>query len=105
MKNQSPEMVVAKAMLDAPLELPNIPTPILTSMHSTPMALPIGPFPRINIPCIKPVHPETVPEPLPIVPAIPAPPGPRLYPIPIILPIHPIPLVPPTHVIVVHPTS
>lgn len=34
-----PEMVVAEAMLDAPLELPNIPATVLTGVHAIPMAL------------------------------------------------------------------
>lgn len=35
----TPEMVVAEAMLDAPLELPNIPATILTCVHAIAMAL------------------------------------------------------------------
>lgn len=35
----TPEMVVAEAMLDAPLELPNIPATVLTGVHAIPMAL------------------------------------------------------------------
>lgn len=96
-------MVVTKAMLDTPLEFPYISTPILASMNSTPMTLPIRPFPGINIPSIKPIHPETMPKPLPILPAVPAPSSPSLYTIPIILLIHPIPLIPPTHIIVINP--
>jgi hypothetical protein len=97
-----PEMVVTKAMLDAPLEFPYISTPILTCMNATPMTLPIRPFPSINIPSVKPIHPKTMPKSLPILPAVPASSCPGLYTIAIIFLIHPIPLKPTTHIIVVH---
>ena len=98
-------MVVAKSMLDAPLEFPNVATSILTSMHSTPMTLPIRPFPSINITRIKPVNAKSMPEALPIVSTVTASSRPRLDSIAIILAINPIPLVPPTHVIVIDSAS
>jgi hypothetical protein len=59
----TPEMVVAETMLDAPLELPNIPATILAGMYTVSMALAVGPLSGIHIPGVEPVHTVTVPEP------------------------------------------
>lgn len=56
-----PKMVVTQSMFDTPLELPNIAAPILTSMNSTAMALPIRPLPSIDIPCVESVNPNSMP--------------------------------------------
>ena len=54
-------MVVSKAMLNAPLELPDVPAPIIARVNPTPMTLSTQPLPGINIPGVEPVHPEPVP--------------------------------------------
>lgn len=95
-------MVVAKTMLDTPLELSNISTPILTGMNSTPMALSARPLSRVDVSGVEPVDPISMPETLPVLAAIPASSRPRLHPITIILLIDPITLIPPTHVVVIH---
>lgn len=98
----SPEMVVSKAMLNSPLELPNVPAPILTGVNTTTMTLPIRPFPSIHIAGVKPVHPKSMPQSLPVLPTVAAPTRPGLHPTPIVSPINPIPLVPPAHAVVIH---
>ena len=98
-----PKMVVSKAMLNAPLELPHVPAPILARVHPTAMALATCPLPGINIAGVKPVDPEPVAKPLAVLPPVPTPPGPRLHPKAIVLPLYPVPLIPPTHAVVVNP--
>jgi len=91
-------------MLNAPLELPHVPAPILARVHPTAMALPTSPLSGINIAGVKPIDPKPVAEPLVVLPPVPTPLGPRLHPKAIVLPIHPIPLIPSTHAVVVNPT-
>lgn len=92
-------------MLDTPLELPNIPAPVLTRKYSTPMALPIRPLSSINITSEESINPNPMPYPLPILSTIPASSCPSLHTITIILLIYPITFIPPTHMIVINPTS
>lgn len=96
-----PEMVVAKSMLDTPLEFPNVAAAILAGVHAIPMALPIGPFSGVHIPGVEPVYAVPVPKPLPVLAPVPASPGPGLDAIAVVLAVDPVPLVPATHVVVV----
>lgn len=97
-------MVTTNAMLDTTLELPNITAPIRASLSSNTVTLPSKPLSHIHIPRIKPVNPKPMPQPLPILPPVPTPSRPTLYPTPIILAINPVPLIPPVHKVIVHPT-
>ena len=99
--NFTPEMVVAEAMLDAPLELSHVPAAILTGVHAIPMALAVGPLPCIHIPGVEPVDSVAMPEPLAVLAPVPAPPSPGLDAKAVVLAVDPVPLVPPAHVVVV----
>ncbi|CAM8905299.1 unnamed protein product [Rhodiola kirilowii] len=68
----------SSAMLHPPLELSNTLTPIGTSISSTTMALATRPLPGINIPTVKPVHTNSMSQPLPILATISATSGPSL---------------------------
>lgn len=82
-------------MLHPALEFPYIETPIGASLHSDAMALPTDPLAGVAIAAVEPIHPEAVPQALPVLPPVPAPPRPALDPITIILAINPIALVSP----------
>lgn len=98
-------MVTSKPMFNPTLELPNVTAPISTSLHTNTMALTIAPLSRICIPCIKLIHPISMPQPLPILPSVLTSSCPTLDPITIISPINPIPFIPPIHKVIVHSTS
>lgn len=101
MFDSTPEMVVAKAMLDAPLELSDISAAVLTGVNAIPMALAIGPLPGIHIPSVEPVHAIAMPEPLSVLAPVSASPSPGLDTKAVVFAVDPVPLVPPAHVVVV----
>lgn len=100
-----PEVVVAKAVLDAPLEFSNVPTAVFACVNSTTVTLSIRPLSGVNVARVEPINPITMPKTLSVLAPVTAASGPRLYTIAVVLAIDPIALVPTAHVIVIDAAS